>query len=352
MFNDLNIYIPAKSITNPFLIELVSSLRNRPEIKNVDFGLEKLYSEDVDFDVVIFQWPEVLIKYRAATEDHVEFVRKKIINWKKAGVKLFATVHNERPHAGANKYTFKLYKLIYDNCDAVIHLGKESIRILRENVNYNKEVKDVVIPHGNYNFFPNNSDRNSAREHFKFSNKKWIFLIFGHIRNKQERNIVITLSRILKKYNGEVVVAGKLLKLNNNPRRLGYYWDRKNFFLRSNISLFEGFIPDEDLHLFLNASDVLFIPRIKSLNSGNVALGFTFGKVVIGQDYGVIGEELKRNHNPVFDSGKIEDLEKVVDNAYKLRNSKLGLENKKYAQNELDWSNIASKYIEVICKTL
>ena len=352
MFNDLNIYIPAISLINPFIIELVNSLKNRPEVRNVNFGLEKLYSEDIDFDVVIFQWPEVLIKWEEATEDSVDFVRNKIIKWKKAGIKLFATVHNERPHAGANKYTFKLYKLIYDNCDAVIHLGEESIKVLRENINYSKEVQNIVIPHGNYNFFPNYSDRNSARTHLNFSQKKWIFLIFGHIRNKEERNIIITLSKILKKYNGEVVVAGKLLNLNNNRRRLVYYWDRKDFFLSSNISLFEGFIPNEDLHLFLNASDVLFIPRIKSLNSGNVALGFTFGKIVIGQDYGVIGEDLKRNNNPVFNSGNIEDLEKVVDKAFELRHSKLGLKNKNYAQNELDWSNIASKYLQVISKTL
>ena len=346
--NKLSIYIPAISLINPFIIQLVKSLEDNREVSSVSYGLDIFYSESCDFDIVIFQWPEVLIKWETATRDKVDFVRNKILNWKKAGIKLFATIHNEQPHAGANDYTFELYKLIYDNCNAVVHLGENSISILRASIGYKKEVEDVVIPHGNYSFFSNKSDRNSARDYLKFSKDKWIFLIFGHIRNKEERNIIITLSKILKKYNGEVVVAGKLLNLNNNRRRVKYYWDRRYFFLRSNISLFEGFISNDEVHYFFNAADILFIPMIKSLNSGNVALGFTFGKIVIGQDYGVIGEELRNHDNPVFQTPTKEEFTKVIEKAHSLRNSELSKYNLHYAETHLDWSRIASEYIKLI----
>ncbi len=66
-------------------------------------------------------------------------------------------------------------------------------------------------------------------------------------------------------------------------------------------------------------ADVLFIPIIKSLNSGNVALGNTFGKVVVGPNYGVIGEELEKLGNPVFDVDQIEKtLKKAIESSQKI----------------------------------
>jgi hypothetical protein len=45
----------------------------------------------------------------------------------------------------------------------------------------------------------------------------------------------------------------------------------------------------------------VLIPRHEALNSGNVFLGFTFGKPVVGPDIGNIGEVLTLTGNPTFD---------------------------------------------------
>ena len=51
----------------------------------------------------------------------------------------------------------------------------------------------------------------------------------------------------------------------------------------------ESGIPFNMMSKLLSATDVLFIPRIDSLNSGLVQLGFTYGCVVLGSKFGNIG---------------------------------------------------------------
>jgi glycosyltransferase involved in cell wall biosynthesis len=62
-----------------------------------------------------------------------------------------------------------------------------------------------------------------------------------------------------------------------------------------------SFVPEDETQVYLNAADVLFIPRLRVLNSGNVTLGMTFGRVVVGPDSWDVGELLKSTGNPVFD---------------------------------------------------
>ena len=51
----------------------------------------------------------------------------------------------------------------------------------------------------------------------------------------------------------------------------------------------KGFVSDQELPLYFGAADVVFIQRVKILNSGNLPLGFYYGKVVVGPNLGDVG---------------------------------------------------------------
>lgn len=53
-----------------------------------------------------------------------------------------------------------------------------------------------------------------------------------------------------------------------------------------------GTVPAEKVQYFVNAADALVISRLQVLNSANVKVGSSFGKVVVGPDSGVVGEIL------------------------------------------------------------
>ena len=75
--------------------------------------------------------------------------------------------------------------------------------------------------------------------------------------------------------------------------------------LGGNITIFHKYIPDDLLVNICKKSDILLICRNKSLNSANVALGFSFGCLVVGPDEGIVGEILRKNKNIVFDTKNI-----------------------------------------------
>lgn len=68
-------------------------------------------------------------------------------------------------------------------------------------------------------------------------------------------------------------------------------------FFDSRITSPEPLIPDEQLPCYLAAADVVFIQRTDILNSGNVPLALSFGRVVTGPASGNIGGLLAETGN-------------------------------------------------------
>ena len=97
---------------------------------------------------------------------------------------------------------------------------------------------------------------------------------------------------------------------------------------------------------YMNAADVLLIPRIASLNSANVQLGFAFSKVTVGPDYGVVGEILKQTGNPVFKPGNIDSLLDAMKTALELSGTGLGNRNHQYAMENWDWKRLTNQHVE------
>ena len=340
------IYIPSFISENPFITQLVNSLLLNDDVDDVLTGIELFKKDEIIYDIILFQWPEVLLHWKLPNDDDLLFLKKKIKLLKDNQVKIIATVHNLFPHKGCNLNTENLYRLIYENCDRIVHLGKSSKKIFKETVGYSiEESKEVVIKHGNYNYFENKINNENARELFRIMKGKFVLLSFGHIRNIQEFKLILKVADYLKKRNGLVLISGKLFE--KNKKRLRYYLLRIPLYIRKNIIFKDGFVNDSEVQNYLNACDSLFIPRSKSLNSGNVALGFTFGKVVIGENFGVIGEELTLRNNPTFDLKIEKSVEKSIDRAIILSKTDIGKRNKEYSQTELSWETISNSYVSL-----
>ena len=131
-----------------------------------------------------------------------------------------------------------------------------------------------------------------------------------------------------------------------------YRWDlfraKKNNTFRTNL----GFVKEEDAQYYLNASDILLIPRIDELNSGNITLGCTFGLVVMGRDGGDIGEILKATANPVFNPKNPTSIHQAVIKALELIDVGHGFNNKKIALKDWDIDMVSNMYYNFYKETL
>ena len=127
-------------------------------------------------------------------------------------------------------------------------------------------------------------------------------------------------------------------------------------FLKSNLSAeeyrnlftYEGtpepLIPDEQLPCYLAAADVVFIQRTDILNSGNVPLALSFGRVVTGPASGNIGGLLAETGNPAFDPADPRSVDIALERAARLSATDQGARNRAYAQEHFGIGRIAAMY--------
>ena len=79
---------------------------------------------------------------------------------------------------------------------------------------------------------------------------------------------------------------------------------------------------------------MVFIQRKRILNSGNLPMGFYFGKPVVGPDTGNVGEILRSTGNPVFDPGDCASVTAALLRGFECADAGLGRANRGFADRE------------------
>lgn len=347
--------IKTTGMNNPYLFSLIRELVKRDAVTDVTVGYGWLY-EDLKMDVIHLHWPELLVKSQLSDMSREDLLQssnfEKVIDQlkkkKSAGSKIISTIHNEKPHTDSNGVFSQFYSEIYSLSDGFIHMGTESEKLT--NLQFNQETKgkeSFIIPHGNYSIFPSNLKREECRKKLQLGANQKVLLTFGAIRSELELNLGIDSFKKAGIDNSIYIMAGKLpfpYKSQLNHFRVRKKLYRHHF--SDKIRTVEKVISPEEVQIYLKSADLLFIPRYNTLNSGNVALGFTFGKVVVGPDYGVIGETLKLTGNPVFDPYNLSSVSEAIRSGFESTNSDLAEKNLQYAQNELSWGAVAQKTVK------
>lgn len=336
---------------NPFLFLLMRDLVKLQEVEHIQHGYGWLY-EDINPDIIHLHWPELLVKSRLSdmsqdhklTENDFYIVLDALREKKSRGSKICITVHNETPHKNSSVY-HDFYSDIYRLCDGIIHMGAASKTMIEcEYPGLSDGKHSAIIPHGDYSYFSADKPRETCRDWLGISDEEKLVLSFGAIRSKTELEMAVSAFKQADVKNGRYLMAGSLPSPYKS--QLSHFTDRKILYtnmFHPAIQTYEEPIGKNDVQLFLKAADLLFIPRFNTLNSGNVALGFTFGKVVIGPDYGVIGEMLRATRNPVYDPFNVERIAQAIQIGLELAAKNHGEKNRKYAQQNMGWGNVAMK---------
>lgn len=346
--------ITTTGMKNPYLFLLVRELVRNRNIESVQYGYGWLY-EDIKADIIHLHWPELLVKSKLADMSRVDLLKDfhfdqlthALEEKKSQGAKIILTVHNEAPHKGKSDQFQKLYGTVFQLVDGIIHMGKASKEITDQNYPAETAGKPFfIIPHGNYKIFDNSLSKEECRAKLSLKPEEKLLLSFGAIRSAKELDFGIRAFKEASVENSLFMMAGQLPHpYKSQPV---HFATRKKLYanmFNKQIRTVEKVIEPAEVQIYLNAADLLFIQRFNTLNSGNVALGYTFGKVVVGPDYGVIGEELKKCGNPVFNPYKIETVTAAIKEGLLLAENGLGEKNKEYAEREMSWDSIAGKTV-------
>jgi len=347
---------------NRFLVDLNGALAEQVDLVH---SHETFWAMEGKFDIVQLHFPEYLTPelqdayHRGLTDELIEALETRLRHWSERTA-IVVTRHVLLPHAARNDPRWEnLYELVYRYADGVAHFAHASIDEFRERYAATNFVRGepvhVAIPHHNYASLPNTVSRKEARRRLGIPLDARVMLVFGAIRNDAERQLVLDTFRGLS-------TPGKFLLVSRWREKLAdVSWIRLKYWLRDLTRLYHrlnplyrfnyGFVEEEDTQLYLNAADVLFIPRFHVLNSGNVTLGMTFGRVVVGPDSWDVGELLREMDNPVFDPDRPETAAAAVEEGFRLaKQETVPIANRERALDEWTAEKCAGQYVELYCR--
>lgn len=311
-------------IGNPFVSVLVKELRR--------FGNEVICSRDdfwkcaLKYDLIFFQWPEAVLSKKQVEDEDIEVIKTQLKAVKNV-VPLVVTVHNFHPHNN-NKFIKRVYDLIYEYVDAFHHMGDFSYCKMKQMY---PNAYHFIIPHPIYFEGLKTIPVNICKKKFKLPLKKPVILAFGDFRSEGERRLFINLSHNL--YFKCLMWAPKFNRYINIERTSFSKIVTRILYNLHGIKMFRGPISDDVAVEMARASDVIFIQREDILNSGNLPLGFSAGKIVVGPNVGNVGVILQNTGNPVFDPADFTSVIKAIEQAlFMLRqNNRQGDFNYNYA---------------------
>jgi mannosyltransferase len=256
-----------------------------------------------------------------------------------------ATIHNSEPHVPFDGWR-DVFESVYSQCNGLIHHGERSRSWLRESFPEFANLPSVVIPHGNYLCFAGDQTRKSARDSLALDSSDRVVLVFGRTRTRNELRLIGRGLRESRVPDMMLLFSGcfpvRRLAWLRNPM------ERRLFLCGVRYRLFPGHLAPEEVGLPLTAADLLLIQRQSGLNSGNVALAFSFGLPVVSADVGVFGELVKRHENFTYPPGSVTGLRLALESAFKSDLEAIGRGNRRIAETEWNWELIAERALEFI----
>ncbi|MBR2210282.1 MAG: hypothetical protein IJ896_02245 [Fibrobacter sp.] len=300
------------------------------------------------YDLLYFQWPEAIFNWSRNQID-LERLSRHFDRIKESGVRTVVTCHNLHPHNN-DVLTTDLYNLVYSKVDAFHHLGRYSFRIMSEK--YPHRYHFIAPHHIAGNLWAHPLCTADAKRRLHIPENNIVVSSFGAFRNDDEVRLFIEMAKDINNRHLTFLVPripmGHFYNGRHIKRTIKYLLNVLQY-KRMGIK-YSGYLPDDELNVWLYASDVVFIQRKEILNSGNLPLAYSAGKVVVGPDLGNVGEILKETENYSFNPYDRASVRQSVLNAIEdeRRDNHLGSRNLKYAQE--NWS--ASKVCRLIDRVL
>lgn len=169
--------------------------------------------------------------------------------------------------------------------DGVILLSAIHRDILVKDRPYLRKLPMAVTPHPHFKgVYSNGLLREECRQRLALPAESTVLLLIGAIRPYKNAEALIEAFRVLSDPKLRLVIAGQ-------PESDRYAAELKALAGKDDrIAFHFGFIADDDLQIFLNASDAVVIPFRNATNSGSVALALSFARPVVVPDMPVFRE--------------------------------------------------------------
>lgn len=268
---------------------------------------------------------------------------------KKSGIKTALIIHNLPSHPVYNgKNIWKKYmEKIYSETDLLIPLTETTKNIFVKETGTDKN-KVRAIYHGNFDIFRTGHYKTpaQARKELGILPESDVILFFGIIWHYKGLEYLLKALKtvVSQKKNIKLLVAGRLFTTKEK-----LYEHREFRGLQEHLIVHADFIPMVDVEKYFVASDVVVMPHVHNLHSGQHHLAYTFGRPVIATACGDSLEIIKEGKSGFlvpFENEKA--LAEAIINFFNLEKNKREEMNRycRLLSDNNSWEKIAHKLIE------
>jgi beta-1,4-mannosyltransferase len=201
--------------------------------------------------------------------------------------------------------------------------------------------KIAVIPHGHYRgAYADEITREQARARLGLPSDATVISFVGWVRSYKGVWELYEAFTRLEEPNARLVIAGEAVD--------GAYAARLTAAAKGDgrIHLSLGFVPDQDLQLYLRAADVVAAPFLEIFTSGSVLLAMSFERAVIAPRRGCVTDVLDEAGGILYDADDPQGLEGALRVAMDADLEAMGRHNGTDL-SRFDWSRVAEATWEV-----
>jgi glycosyltransferase involved in cell wall biosynthesis len=263
-------------------------------------------------------------------------------------VKIVFTVHEWQDKLCDGRHDITpLQALIIGKClSGIVTHCPSTKEMITEAMNLKNPDKVFVVPHGNYiGVYENQISRSEARKSLNISSDDFVFLLFGGIHKGKGTFDGIEAFQKIASNQTRLVIAGlastKVLKEEVLAAVKG--WENISF-----VGAEHG-IPDDEIQLYMNASDCVVLPYKIFTTSGVTILGMSYSKACIAPKLDFFNDILDEKGAFFYVHNNNESLAKAMSLSLENKGDIL-LEMGKYnyeKAKQWDWNSIAGKTYDV-----
>ncbi len=220
----------------------------------------------------------------------VKFVKKACIVW---------TVHNLYAHNCKHRIADKIGRTILGWLAARV-IVQSAIALDLVITEFNIQPSKIhIIPHGHFiDIYPNVITREAARKQLSINPNQTVYLFFGGLSGYKGTDDLVLAFNELSYDNRILLIAGK------NAKSIEHLIDRS----KHNIWVFDGFIPDSELQVYMNAADWVVLPYKQILTSASLITAMGFHKAVIIPQIGTLPDYMHPNGGIIYNSREKDSL--------------------------------------------
>lgn len=240
------------------------------------------------YDIVHVHWPErTLFSAHAASAAVKTAAFLALLALARGrGARVVWTVHNLASHDQSfPAIERRLWRSFLRRVDGVISLSRIGLTLARERVPHLASLPSAVIPIGSFrSAYPATVGRGEARRRLAVPEGARVLAFVGQVRPYKNLPALIRAFRGLADADAVLLVAG-LAPDPGHARELAALAEGD-----PRIRLALGFVPDEDMQLYLQAADLVVLPYAEILNSGAAILALDFDRPVLLPHLGAMAE--------------------------------------------------------------